>query len=84
MHRLQLGDDHIPAEVGRVVGGVLRHSRPEQRLGRVERGLPAVAHQPIELRLQRGGAAVEARLGVGGISRLVLSVGQLQLEQAWP
>jgi len=77
MHRLQLGDDHTPAEVGRVVGRVLHRSRSEQRLGRVERGLPAVAHQRIKLRLQRGGAPVKARLGIGDIRRLVFGVGQL-------
>ena len=104
VHRLQLRDHHVPAEVGRLVGGALRHTRTEQRLmrvrvrvrararvrvrmrvrvkvrvrvrvrlrvrarlrarvrvaeqrlGGVEGRLPAVAHQRVELRLQRRGA----------------------------
>ena len=76
VHRLQLPDDHFPTEVGRAVARrVLRHGRSEERLGRLERGLPAVSHQVVELGLQHGGATVEARLGVGGAGRLVLSMG---------
>ena len=49
VHRLQLPDDHFPTEVGRAVARVLRHGRSEERLGRLERGLPAVSHQVVEL-----------------------------------
>ena len=49
VHSLQLPDDHFPTEVGRAVARVLRHGRSEERLGRLERGLPAVSHQVVEL-----------------------------------